>query len=286
MRLVIEEAKDHTECMDNLRARYGADCVVVHSFKTDDRYRVIIALEAPSSLRSPAPRDLPMTNMMTQPKSLRSTFWLEDDHDGPTPAKSEAFRSASPADTFWETAHSTLNNATPNTGSLDSNALKSDSIPAEITAELLALAARVKALESAQISQNLAPEPQAAQSMLFSDVLKDTVGEGEKANSTHTSLSAGVPTRSKDALNTATSSPFAASEGEANQKIQRALGATSSGNKHLPLPLSNVSLADEARSFNSASQGASSFVALLTDHLASSQSRHFTPQLEMTAGDH
>ena len=33
MRLEVVEAPDHSACMEQLRSRYGADCVVVHSFR-------------------------------------------------------------------------------------------------------------------------------------------------------------------------------------------------------------------------------------------------------------
>ena len=50
MRLEVVEAQDHSACMEQLRSLYGADCVVVHSFRVDDRYRVVVALETESTL--------------------------------------------------------------------------------------------------------------------------------------------------------------------------------------------------------------------------------------------
>ncbi len=51
MRLEVVEAPDHSACMEQLRSRYGADCVVVHSFRVKDRYRVVVALETESRRR-------------------------------------------------------------------------------------------------------------------------------------------------------------------------------------------------------------------------------------------
>ena len=48
MRLEVVEAPDHSACMEKLRSLHGADCVVVHSFRVDDRYRVVVALETDS----------------------------------------------------------------------------------------------------------------------------------------------------------------------------------------------------------------------------------------------
>ena len=45
MRLVVEEAQDHSTCMEIVRQRHGADCVVVHSFRVEDQYRIVVALE-------------------------------------------------------------------------------------------------------------------------------------------------------------------------------------------------------------------------------------------------
>jgi len=270
MQLVIEEARDHTECMDKLRARYGADCVVVHSFKTDDRYRVIIALETPSSLRSVGATDPRVKNVVAQSQISNPTFWLADDQHGELPAAGSYLSEES------------VQQVTPE---MTSDAEQQGFIPAEITAELLQLAARVKALESAQIEQRLAPEPRAAQSLLFSDVLKDTVGEGNQGDAWTPSRSAALAgsqrTPSTDGENSLTPPT-----GEFSQQAPHSHAAEASVNKHLTRPVSNVSLADEARSFMNASRGAASFAALLTDHVASSRNGAFNPHFEMAAPGH
>jgi hypothetical protein len=270
MQLVIEEARDHTECMDKLRARYSADCVVVHSFKTDDRYRVIIALETPSSLRSVSATDPRVKNVVAQSQTSNPTFWLADDQHGELPAPGSYLSEES---------------AQQVTPEMTSGGEQQGLIPAEITAELLQLAARVKALESAQIEQRLAPEPRAAQSLLFSDVLKDTVGEGNQGDawtpSRSASLAGSQRTPSTDGENSLTPPT-----GEFSQQSLHSQAAEASVNKHLTRPVSNVSLADEARSFMNASRGAASFAALLTDHVASSRNGAFNPHFEMAAPGH
>ena len=270
MRLVIEEARDHTECMDKLRARYGADCVVVHSFKTDDRYRVIIALETPSSLRSVSATDPRVKNVVAQSQTLNPTFWLADDQHGELPAAGSYLSEES---------------AQQVTPEMTSGREQQGFLPAEITAELLQLAARVKALESAQIDQRLAPEPRAEQSLLFSDVLKDTVGEGNQGYDWTPSRSASLA-GSQRAPSTEGENSLTPPTGEFSQQARHSRAAEASVNKHLTRPVSNVSLADEARSFMSASRGAASFAALLTDHVASSRNGAFNPHFEMAAPGH
>jgi len=268
MRLVIEEAKDHTECMDKVRARYGAACVVVHSFKTDDRYRVIIALESPASLQAQVPTEPPLTDVASKERALRPTFCLED-HDNSHMMASGQENEASNATSLSETAPGNQNY----------------SIPQEITAELLALAARVKALESAQFHHRLAPEPQEPQSMLFSDVLQDMVSEHGTADGQAMRASETRPRQPAEAVRVAASESFVALEGM-RPTPSLCHSTASPDNKDLPLALSNVSLVEEAKSFVSASKGAASFAALLTDHVASSQGGGFMRRFEMTLTGH
>ena len=68
MRLEVVEAPDHSVCMEQLRSRYGADCVVVHSFRVDDRYRVVVALETESSKNSP-PLESTVKNVVSGSRS-------------------------------------------------------------------------------------------------------------------------------------------------------------------------------------------------------------------------
>ena len=64
MRLEVVEAPDHSACMEQLRGQYGADCVVVHSFRVDDRYRVVVALET-DPRRNAAPLESAVKNVVS-----------------------------------------------------------------------------------------------------------------------------------------------------------------------------------------------------------------------------
>lgn len=46
MKLVIEEARDHMECLGQVRKAHGNDCLIVHSFKQPDSYCIIVAIES------------------------------------------------------------------------------------------------------------------------------------------------------------------------------------------------------------------------------------------------
>ena len=46
MKLVIEQAHDHMECLDQVRKIHGNDCMIVHSFKQPDSYCIIVAVES------------------------------------------------------------------------------------------------------------------------------------------------------------------------------------------------------------------------------------------------
>ena len=64
MRLVVEEAQDHSTCMEIVRQRHGADCVVVHSFRVEDQYRIVVALET-ESRRNAAPLESAVKNVVS-----------------------------------------------------------------------------------------------------------------------------------------------------------------------------------------------------------------------------
>ena len=46
MKLIIEQANDHMECLDQVRKAHGNDCMIVHSFKQPDSYCIIVAVES------------------------------------------------------------------------------------------------------------------------------------------------------------------------------------------------------------------------------------------------
>ena len=73
MRLEVVEAPDHSACMEQLRSRHGADCVVVHSFRVDDRYRVVVALET-ESRRDAAPLESAVKNVVSGSRTRWDTL--------------------------------------------------------------------------------------------------------------------------------------------------------------------------------------------------------------------
>ena len=133
MRLVVEEAQDHSACMEKLRDLYGTDCVVVHSFRVDDRYRVVVALE--TEIRS---RELPQTSIVKDVVSNRQIHWdtlIDDDMAGLDDLPSDQ------PDGNETGRHGTSPQALP-----------------DISSGLLELAARIKALEAFEPPAILEPE--------------------------------------------------------------------------------------------------------------------------------
>lgn len=151
MRLVVEEAQDHSACMEKMRSLYGADCVVVHSFRVDDRYRVVVALETASHERD-APRDSAVKNVVAHKNILWDTI-VDESLEPDTRLSDENSRDGVVAD-------------------LPENAQQ----PAvEVNAQLLALAARIKALETQDQPSILEPESDEFRAVVFSDVLANAI---------------------------------------------------------------------------------------------------------------
>ena len=151
MRLEVVEARDHSACMEQLRSRHGADCVVVHSFRVDDRYRVVVALETESP-QSAGPAESAVKNVVSGSR----TCWdiLVDE----APAAYDAQISESPV-----------------TENLPSQELTESQTAPEISSGLLELAARVKALEAFHQPSALEPESEEFRAAVFSDVLANAV---------------------------------------------------------------------------------------------------------------
>jgi len=151
MRLEVVEAPDHSACMEQLRSRFGADCVVVHSFRVDDRYRVVVALET-ESRRNAAPLESAVKNVVSGSR-IR---W----------------------DTLVDEAPSTSNEQiieTPVTPNLPNHESAIPQTTPEISSGLLELAARVKALEAVHQPTVLEPESEDFRAAVFSDVLANAV---------------------------------------------------------------------------------------------------------------
>ncbi len=150
MRLVVEEAQDHSACMEKLRSLYGTDCVVVHSFRVDDRYRVVVALE--TEIRS---RELPQTSIVKDVVSNRQIRWdtlIDDDI----------------------AALDDLPSDQPDGNDTGRHGTSPQALP-DISSGLLELAARIKALEGCEPPTILEPESNDFRAAVFSDVLAAAV---------------------------------------------------------------------------------------------------------------
>ena len=153
MRLEVVEAPDHGACIEQLRSRYGADCVVVHSFRVEDRYRVVVALET-ESCRNAAPLESAVKNVV-----LGSRIRWDTPMDG-APTASDEQMSESPV-----------------IANLPNHELAAPQPAPEISSGLLELAARVKALEAVHQPTVLEPESEEFRAAVFSDVLADAVAQ-------------------------------------------------------------------------------------------------------------
>ena len=151
MRLEVVEAPDHSACMEQLRSRFGADCVVVHSFRVDDRYRVVVALET-ESRRNAAPLESAVKNVVSGSRIRWDTLVDE------APSTSDGHITEAPVAPNLTNHESATPQAAP-----------------EISSGLLELAARVKALEAVHQPTVLEPESEDFRAAVFSDVLANAV---------------------------------------------------------------------------------------------------------------
>ena len=154
MRLVVEEAQDHSACMEKLRSLYGADCVVVHSFRIDDRYRVVIALE--TDIRTPAScQGSAVKNVVSHPYIRWDTLI-----DGA------------------ESVNTPLPTSVVSAAHMETKALQHG--PNEISSGLIELAARIKALDALEPLSALEPESQDFRQAVFSEVLAEATAASDK----------------------------------------------------------------------------------------------------------
>jgi hypothetical protein len=153
MRLEVVEAPDHSACMEQLRSRYGADCVVVHSFRVDNRYRVVVALET-ESRRNAAPLESAVKNVVSGSRIRWNTLVDE----APSTSDEQIIE-------------------TPVTPNLPNHESATPQTTPEISSGLLELAARVKALEAVYQHTVLEPESEDFRAAVFSDVLADAVAQ-------------------------------------------------------------------------------------------------------------
>ncbi len=157
MRLVVEEAQDHSTCMEIVRQRHGADCVVVHSFRVEDQYRIVVALETESSRPALTALNDAVRDVISPAAPAGHIKWdtfIDDVSEMPpvpAPVMAESVQSEAPSA------------AAPIQPS------------AEVSSGLIALAARIKALEAAHQPTVLEPETEEFRAVVFSDVLADAV---------------------------------------------------------------------------------------------------------------
>ena len=153
MRLEVVEAPDHSACMEQLRSQHGADCVVVHSFRVDGRYRVVVALET-ESLQNAALVDSAVKNVVSGSR----TRWDTPVDGAPTACDGQISES-------------------PVTANLSNQEVTEPQPAPQISSGLLELAARVKALEAFHQPAALEPESEEFRAAVFYDVLEDAVAQ-------------------------------------------------------------------------------------------------------------
>ncbi len=157
MRLVVEEAQDHSTCMEIVRQRHGADCVVVHSFRVKDQYRIVVALETETTRPALSALNDAVRDVITHAVPASTIKWdtFIDDLSEPTPVAAAAVMEGV---------------------SLDAPRVEVHPQPSpEVSSGLIALAARIKALEAAHQPTILEPETEEFRAVVFSDVLADAV---------------------------------------------------------------------------------------------------------------
>ena len=162
MQLVIEESADHTACMDAIRTKYGADCLVVHSFRIEELYRVVIALESPQQDTSIEETLEPLKDVVTNPEVMVSVTQNLPTIEPVEPNNKEIIQNIE-------------SEGTENTDDL--------LFSGNVSSKLIELAARVRALEEIETTpQVLEPESQEFRAMVFSDVLEEATTEGLAEN--------------------------------------------------------------------------------------------------------
>lgn len=157
MRLVVEEAQDHSTCMEIVRQRHGADCVVVHSFRVEDQYRIVVALETEASRPALSALNNAVRDVIAPVAPAGNIKWdtFIDDVSEATPVAAPAIKESV---------------------ALHAPRAEVQTQPSpEVSSGLIALAARIKALEAAHKPTILEPETEEFRTVVFSDVLAEAV---------------------------------------------------------------------------------------------------------------
>ena len=243
MRLEVVEAQDHSACMEQVRRRYGADCVVVHSFRVDDRYRVVVALETepPQTAAYPSLKSA-VKNVISGSRVRWDTLVDEE------PLAFDERISESPA-----------------IANLHEQELVTQQTTPEISSGLVELAARVKALDAIHQPSVLEPESEDFRAAVFSDVLADAVAQPstEPASQEQIKIAAGSPPEDGPPAQTSVSaSQFPSPVNALVNRIEPTLSVTLDNEDwagEIPIPRVCTS------------EGAEGFASLLMECVADSQ---------------
>ena len=251
MRLEVVEAPDHGACIEQLRSRYGADCVVVHSFRVEDRYRVVVALET-ESCRNAAPLESAVKNVVLGSRIRWDTLMDE------APSASDEQMSESPV-----------------IANLPNHELAAPQPAPEISSGLLELAARVKALEAVHQPTVLEPESEELRAAVFSDVLADAVAQRTTEPATQGQVTA-AESSAAETLAAESSAPGTILPAQPSLGISRLASPVNAlVNRVEPTlsgTLTDADWAEEARIPRvCTSEGAEGFASLLMECVADSQ---------------
>ncbi len=251
MRLEVVEAPDHGACIEQLRSRYGADCVVVHSFRVEDRYRVVVALET-ESCRNAAPLESAVKNVVLSSRIRWDTLMDE------APTASDEQMSESPV-----------------IANLSNHELAAPQPAPEISSSLLELAARVKALEAVHQPTVLEPESEEFRAAVFSDVLADAVAQRTTEPATQGQVTA-AESSAAETLAAESSAPGTILPAQPSLGISRLASPVNAlVNRVEPTlsgTLTDADWAEEARIPRvCTSEGAEGFASLLMECVADSQ---------------
>ena len=251
MRLEVVEAPDHGACIEQLRSRYGADCVVVHSFRVEDRYRVVVALET-ESCRNAAPLESAVKNVVLGSRIRWDTLMDE------APSASDEQMSESPV-----------------IANLPNHELAAPQPAPEISSGLLELAARVKALEAVHQPTVLEPESEEFRAAVFSDVLADAVAQRTTEPATQGQVTA-AESSAAETLAAESSAPGTILPAQPSLGISRLASPVNAlVNRVEPTlsgTLTDADWAEEARIPRvCTSEGAEGFASLLMECVADSQ---------------
>jgi hypothetical protein len=159
MRLVVVQAADHGSCMEKVRKQYGADCLVVHSFRIEDNYRIVLALETFTEQSSTLSQVNGVKDVIS-PVVAPDHLIAEVERGGVDEPKNRSANLAMDTPQVAEPSGQGVHEPLP-----------------EVHSGLVALAARLRALEEPPKPAILEPETNEFRAAIFSEVLSDVVAD-------------------------------------------------------------------------------------------------------------